>query len=52
MTDLSKDKGLNILTNRLETLYVKDKKSSAYNLYERFETFQRPSDMNITDYSN
>ena len=51
VADLNKDDGLNILINKLET-YVKDKKASTYIAYDRFETFQRPSDMNITDYLN
>ena len=38
------------MINKIETLYVK--KASAYIAFERFETFQRPSDMNITDYLN
>ena len=38
------------MINKIETLYVK--KASAYIAYERFETFQRPSDMNITDCLN
>ena len=50
MTDLNKDDGLNILINKLETLYVKDKKASAYIAYERFEIFWHLPDMNITDY--
>ena len=49
MADLNKDDGLSIFINKSETLYVKDKKASAYIAYERIETFQRPSDMNITD---
>ena len=52
VADLNKDDSLNILINKLETLYVKDKKASAYIAYERFETCQRPSDMNIADYLN
>ena len=47
--NLKKDDNLNILINKLETSYVKDKKSSVYISYKKFETFQRPSDMNITD---
>ena len=52
MTDLNKDDCLNTLMNKLESLYVQDKKASAYIAYDRFETFQRPSDMYITDYLN
>ena len=52
VADLKKDDGLNVLINKLETLYVKDKKASPNIAYERLETFQHPSDMNITDYLN
>ena len=52
VTDLNKDDCLNTLMNKLESLYVQDKKASAYIAYDRFETFQRPSDMYITDYLN
>ena len=47
VADLNKDDGLNILIKKLKALYVKHKKTSAYIAYERLETFQHPSDMNI-----
>ena len=52
VTDLNKDDGLDVLINNLERLYVKDKKASAYLAYEQFESFQRPTEMNIIDYLN
>ena len=52
VADWKKDDGLKVLINKLETLYVKDKKASPNIDYERLETFTRPSDMNITDYLN
>ena len=50
--ELNKDDGLNLLINKLEKLYVKDSKASAYLAYEKFESFQCPTDMNIIDYLN
>ena len=50
VVDLNKDDGSDILLNYLGT-YDKDK-ASPYIAYERFETYQRPLDMNITDYLN
>ena len=49
---MNKDNGLNLLINKLEKLYVKDSKASAYLAYKKFEFFQRPTDMNIIDYLN
>ena len=50
--ELNKDDGLNLLINKLEKLYVKDSKASAYLAYEKFASFQCPTDMNIIDYLN
>ena len=52
VSELNKDDGLNLLINKLEKLYVKDSKASAYLAYEKFESFQCPTDMNIIDYLN
>ena len=49
ITDLGKDNGLDTLINNLERLYLKDKKASAY---EKFDSFERPTEMNIIDYIN
>ena len=45
VSKLNKDDGLNLLINKLEKLYVKDSKASAYLPYEKFESFQRPTDI-------
>ena len=52
ITDLNKDEGLDTLTNKSERLFVKDKKASACLAYEKFESFQKPTEMNIIDYIN
>ena len=52
ITDLNKDDGLDTLINNLERLYLKDKKALAYLAYEKFESFQRPTELNIIDYIN
>ena len=52
ITDLNKDEGLDTLINKSERLFVKDKKASACLAYEKFESFQRPTEMNINDYIN
>ena len=52
VSELNKDDGLNLGTNKLEKLHIKDNKASAYLAYEKSESFQRPRDMNIIDYLN
>ena len=52
VSELNKDEGLNLLINKLAKLYVKDTKASAYLAYEKFESFQHPTNMNIIDYLN
>ena len=52
ITDLNKDCGLDTLINNLERLYLKDKKAPAYLAYEKFESFQRPTEMNVIGYIN
>ena len=49
ITDLNKDDCLDTLINNFERLYLKDKKALAYLAYEKFESFQRPTEMNIID---
>ena len=44
MADLNNDDGVNMLVNKLVTLYVKDKKAAAYIAYERFKTFHHPNE--------
>ena len=50
LSELNKDDSLNLLIHKLQKVYVKDNKASAYLAYEKFESFQRPTDMNIIDY--
>ena len=52
ITDLNKDDSLDTLINNLERLCVKDKKTLTYLAYEKFESFQRPTEVNIIDYSD
>ena len=52
VTDLNKDDSLDTLINNLERLCVKDKKTLTYLAYEKFESFQRPTEVNIIDYSD
>ena len=47
----SKDCIKNIVA-KLDKLYLKDKTQSAYEAYDNFEPFKRPSDMSISDYIN
>ena len=52
LSELNKDDCLNLLIDILQKVYVKDNKASAYLAHEKFESFQRPTDMNIIDYLN
>ena len=52
VSEFNKDDSLNLLINKVEKLYVKDSKASAYLAYEKFESFQHPTDMNIINYLN
>ena len=45
--DLNKDDGLNVLINRIKSLYAKDMNALAFMAYDKFENF-----MNIIDYIN
>lgn len=48
----NKDNGLDTLVQKLGTLYVKDEEASAHVIYEKFESFKCPSDINIIGYLN
>ena len=50
--DLNSDDGVNILINKLKSLFAKDSNQAAYLAYDKFETFKRPVDMNIVDFIN
>ena len=49
---LSADNGVKIITDKLDTLYLKDKAQMAYEAYDKFEKFRRSADMSIKDYVN
>ena len=50
--DLNSNDGVKTLITKLESLYKKDEAQHAFNIYEDFESFQRPTDMNVVDYIN
>lgn len=52
VNDISGDEGVKNIISKLNTLYLKDKTQSAYEAYDIFEKFRRPSDMSITEYIN
>ena len=45
-------KGVENIVQKLNGLYAKDKTQSAYEAYDSFEKFRRPSDMSVSDYIN
>ena len=49
-TDMSKDNGVDTITASLDKLYVKNESASAFNAFENFSRFRRPSNMSIKDY--
>ena len=50
--DISNKNGVKTILDKLNTLYLKDKTQSAYEAYDKFENFRRPSEMSIDDYIN
>ena len=50
--ELNADDGLEKLVEKLRELYAVSKDQATFSAYEKFETFQRPTSMNITDYVN
>ena len=42
--------GLDAIVAKLDTLWKEDENLEAFNAYERFEKFKRPSDMSVNDY--
>lgn len=50
--ELNTDDGLQIITQKLKELYSVTEDQAMFNSYEKFETFQRPKDMTISDYIN
>ena len=47
---LTEKAGVNNLMVELDKMYLKDESSQAYEAYETFEQFVRPSGMSISDY--
>ena len=47
---LNDDNGVTNLLEKLDKLYLKDDTHSAYEVYERFETFSRAPSMTVSDY--
>ena len=52
VTTLNGDSGVDELIKILKSLYEKDSDQTAFLAYQDFETFQRPTNMSITDYIN
>ena len=44
--------GVKTIIEKLDGLYLKDKTQSAFEAYDAFEKFRRPSDMTIGEYIN
>ena len=47
---LNSNTGVANLIKKLDDLYKKDAVETAYQAYDAFEQFKRPSDMNVSDY--
>jgi len=50
--ELNTDDGLQKIIQKLKELYSVTEDQAMFNAYEKFETFQRPKDMIISDYIN
>ncbi|CAF2215355.1 unnamed protein product [Rotaria magnacalcarata] len=50
ISEISSDNGVKKLLEKLDSLYLEDKKKLAYLAYDKFENFQRPIDMSINEY--
>ena len=48
---MNDDNGVKNLLEKLDKLYLKDDTHSAYEAYERFETFSRAPSMTVSDYT-
>ena len=49
---ISGEDGVKNIIAKLDTLYLKDKTQSAYEAYDSFEQFKKPSDMSVSEYIN
>lgn len=52
LDDLCKDDGIETLLTKLDSLFLKDENNAAFEAYDTFECYQRPSSMNMMDYIN
>ena len=52
MKDLNSENGVDILVNKLKSLFEKDINEAAYLAYDKFEIFKRPIDMSMVDFIN
>ena len=52
VSDLNKDKGLNVLTDKIRSSYAKDINAIAYMTYNNFENFKQQDEKSIVDYIN
>ena len=50
--DLNSENGVDILVNKLKSLFEKDINEAAYLAYDKFEIFKRPIDMSMVDFIN
>ena len=49
---MNKDNRLDVLINKIKSLYAKDKNVLAFMAYDKFENFRRSDDINIIGYIN
>ena len=52
VSSLNSENDLNILLDKIKSLYAKDIHPLAYMAHDKFETFHRPAHMSIVDYLN
>ena len=52
VASISANDGVKKITEKLDTLFLKDKTQSAFEAYDTFEKFRRSSDMSVSDYIN
>ena len=52
MKDLKSENGVDVLVNKLKSLFATDIIQAAYLAYDKFETFKRPINMIMVDFIN
>ena len=52
VSDLNKDKGLNVLIDKIKSFYVKDINAIAYMTYDTFENSKQQDEKSMVDYIN